>query len=35
MQIYADALNKSIGVSGTEQAGTLGSAVYAAVAAGI
>ncbi len=35
MQIYADVLNKSIAVAGSSQAGALGSAAYAAVAAGI
>ena len=35
MQIYADVLNRPIGVSQSTQAAALGSALYAAVAAGI
>ncbi|MBQ7595463.1 MAG: ribulokinase [Clostridia bacterium] len=34
MQIYADILNKPIKIAGTTQCGALGSAIYAAVAAG-
>ncbi len=34
MQIYADVLGREIRVAGTNQAGALGSAIYAAVAAG-
>ena len=35
MQIYADVLGREIGVSQSTQAGALGSAIYAAVAAGV
>ena len=35
MQIYADVLNREIGVCQSTQAGALGSAIYAAVAAGV
>ncbi len=35
MQIYADVLGKELCVAGTTQAGALGSAIYASVAAGI
>ncbi len=35
MQIYADVLNQPIGVCQSTQAGALGSAIYAAVAAGV
>ena len=35
MQIYADVTGKEIRVTGTKQAGALGSAMYAAVAGGI
>ncbi|MBR4017134.1 MAG: ribulokinase [Oscillospiraceae bacterium] len=35
MQIYADVLNQSIGICQSTQAGALGSAIYAAVAAGV
>ena len=34
MQIYADVTGKEIRVTGTKQAGALGSAMYAAVAGG-
>lgn len=34
MQIYADVLGREIRIAGTKQAGALGSAIYAAVAAG-
>ena len=34
MQIYADVLNRDIRVTGSSQAGALGSAIYASVAAG-
>ena len=35
MQIYADVLNREIRIAGSTQAGALGSAIYASVAAGI
>ena len=35
MQIYADVLGKEIGIAASSQAGALGSAIYAAVAAGV
>jgi len=35
MQIYADVTGKEIRIAGSTQAGALGSAIYAAVAAGI
>lgn len=35
MQIYADVLNREICVFGTDQAGALGSAIYASVAGGV
>lgn len=35
MQIYADVLGKDIQIAGSTQAGALGSAIYAAVAAGL
>ncbi len=35
MQIYADVTGKTIRIAGSSQAGALGSAIYAAVAAGI
>ncbi|MBQ9804986.1 MAG: ribulokinase [Clostridia bacterium] len=35
MQIYADVLNREICVFGTDQAGALGSAIYASLAGGI
>lgn len=35
MQIYADVLHRSIHIAGTTQAAALGSAIYAAVAAGV
>ena len=35
MQIYADVLNREISVFATDQAGALGSAIYAAVAGGV
>lgn len=35
MQIYADVLGKEISISASAQAGALGSAIYAAVAAGV
>ena len=35
MQIYADVLNREIRIAGSTQAGALGSAIYASIAAGI
>ena len=35
MQIYADVTGKEIRIAGSTQAGALGSAIYAAVAAGV
>ena len=35
MQIYADVLNREIRIAGSSQAGALGSAIYASVAAGL
>ncbi|MBQ9112524.1 MAG: ribulokinase [Clostridia bacterium] len=35
MQIYADVLNRDIRIAGSTQAGALGSAIYASVAAGV